>query len=113
MISDKRRHPRFSAQARVRIPELFDGEAMLKDISITGCGIETTMHIDAKLGEQFDMEVICEAESKIGKFSVQVEPVWVRMRDYSCTAGFSIIASPKGKQFQRYVDYLAFRSKSE
>jgi hypothetical protein len=39
-----------------------------------------------------------------------VEARWVRGGDYSCEVGFSITASPKGKAFQRYVDYLSWRS---
>jgi hypothetical protein len=113
MISDKRKHPRYPAQARVRIPGLFHGDALLKDISITGCGIETTMLLDIKMGDQFTMEIICEPASKIGNFEIQVEAKWVRMRDCACEAGFLIIASPKGKQFQRYVDYLSFRSQTK
>ncbi|MDR2900345.1 MAG: PilZ domain-containing protein [Treponema sp.] len=113
MINDKRKHPRYPAQARVRIPEVFDGEALLKDISITGCGIESTMLIDVKSGDQFNMEIICESASKIGNFEIQVEAKWVRMRDCACEVGFAITASPVGKQFQRYVDYLAFRSNSK
>jgi hypothetical protein len=109
MNEDKRKNPRFSAQARVRIPGAFNGEALLKDISITGCCVESTMHIDAKPGAQFPMQVMCETASKIGNFELQVEVKWIRSGDYSCAVGFAIIASPKGKQFQNYVDYLAYR----
>jgi hypothetical protein len=112
MINDnKRKNPRLPAQARVRIPKILDGEAHLKDISITGCGIESTMLLDTKPGDQLSIEIICEPISKIGNFDLQVESKWVRMRDCSCEVGFSIVASPKGKQFQSYVDYLSFRSK--
>lgn len=108
--NNKRKNPRFPTQARVRIPERFDGEALLTDISITGCGIESTVLIDIKSGDQFPMEIICEAASKIGNFVIQVETKWIRMRSSACEAGFLITASPTGEQFQRYVDYLAFRS---
>jgi hypothetical protein len=111
--SNKRKSERFSAQAKVRIPEVFKGEALLKDISITGCGIESTMQINIKPGARFVMEVICEAVSRIEKFDLQVESKWIRTKDSSCEVGFSIIASPVGKQFQRYVDYLSFRSRSK
>jgi hypothetical protein len=110
MFNDKRKNPRFPALARVRIPEVFDGEALLKNISITGCGIESTMLLDIKPGERFRMEIICETASKIGNFEIQVESKWNRMKDCACEVGFLIISSPVGRQFQRYVDYLAFRS---
>jgi hypothetical protein len=110
MINNKRQNNRFPAQARVRIPEAFDGEALLKDISITGCGIESTMLIDIKPGDRFNMKIICESASHIGNFDIQVESKWVKMRDCACEVGFLITASPRGKQFQNYVDYLSFRS---
>jgi hypothetical protein len=113
MFNDKRKNPRFVSYARARVPELFDGEVPLKNISVTGCGIESTMHINAKPGDRFRMEIICEPASNIGNFKLQVESRWVRMNDYSFEAGFSIVESPKGKQFQRYVDYLAFCSQSK
>jgi hypothetical protein len=111
MIKDKRKNKRFPAQAKVRIPDVFNGEAILKDISITGCSIESTMFIDIKPGAQFSMEVICESASKIENFDIRIETKWVRKGDSSCEIGFAIIASPVGKQFQNYVDYLSFRSK--
>ncbi len=113
MINNKRKNVRFPAHARVRIPKVFEGEALLKDLSITGCGIECTMFVDVKPGAQFSMEIIPEVMSNIDKFDIQVESRWIRTGDYSCEIGFSIIASPRGKHFQRYVDYLSFRSQTE
>ncbi len=113
MDIDKRKHPRFPAHARVRIPKLFNGEVLLKDISITGCGIASAVPLNIKQGDRFSMEIICEPASRIGNFDLQVEAMWIRKKDNTCEAGFSIVASPTGKQFEHYVDYLSFRSNSE
>ena len=113
MLNNLRKSARFPAHARVRIPKVFDGEALLKDLSITGCGIESTVYLDVKPGIRYSMEIIPEKSSDVDKFNLEVESRWVRAQDYSCEIGFSIVASPKGKHFQRYVDYLSFRSTAE
>lgn len=113
MANNNRKNSRFSSQARVRIPEVFKGEAVLKDISITGCGIESAKQIDIEPGARLSMEVICEPVSRIDNFDLQVESKWVRKDASYCQVGFAIIASPTGKQFQNYVDYLSFRAQSK
>jgi hypothetical protein len=89
---------------------VFEGEALLKDISITGCCIECTMQVDIKPHREYKIEILPESTANIGKFELAVESRWVRVSAYSCEAGFAVIASPKGKLFQRYVDYLSWRS---
>ncbi|MDR2102023.1 MAG: PilZ domain-containing protein [Treponema sp.] len=89
---------------------VFEGESLLKDISITGCCIECTMQVDVSQNSQYKLEVIPEHAAKIGKFELMVEARWVRSGQDACEIGFSIVASPKGKLFERYVDYLTWRS---
>jgi hypothetical protein len=108
-MMEKRKHIRYTTQAQVRIAEAFDGKALLKDISVTGCGIESTMLMGIELNHRYKMEILPEAASKIGPFEILVEVLWMRPGGYSFEAGFAIVESPKGKQFQRYVDYLSWR----
>jgi hypothetical protein len=56
------------------------------------------------------MNILPEENSGIGSFELVVECKWIHTADYSCDIGFVIIKSPKGKTFQRYVDYLSWRS---
>jgi hypothetical protein len=107
---EQRKNKRYPATARAHIPDLFKGEALLKDLSITGCCIESTMYVDIKLGVQYKVEIIPEAVSRIEKFELLVKSCWIRTGGYSCEIGFSVIASPRGKSFERYVDYLSWRS---
>ncbi|MDR2068414.1 MAG: PilZ domain-containing protein [Spirochaetaceae bacterium] len=108
-MMEKRKQIRYTAHAQARIPEVFDGKVLLKDISVTGCGIESTMFMDIKLNHRYKMDIIPEEASKIGPFEILAEVLWIRAGGYSFEAGFAITASPKGKQFQRYVDYLSWR----
>lgn len=82
----------------------------MKDISVSGCRIEHTMMIDVEQGKHYTVRIKPEQDSNIGEFDLLVEACWVRPNDCACEAGFSIVESPKGKFFQRYVDYLAYRS---
>jgi len=58
---------------------------------------------------QYQLEIKPEKVSHIGSFQLEVECKWVRNDGYTAELGFAITASPKGKKFQRYVDYLAYR----
>ena len=95
--------------ARARINGILEGDNLLKDISITGCCVECTVYADIQSGRQYQLEIDPESAARIGNFSLSVECKWIRSGGYSTEVGFIIIASPKGKQFQRYVDYLAYR----
>jgi hypothetical protein len=108
--SDKRKNRRYPAIAQVRIPEAFSGEALLKDLSVTGCCIECTMNVELKTNSKYTLNIIPEKISKIGGFDLNAECKWIRPDGYSCVIGFDITESPKGKPFERYVDYLSWRS---
>jgi hypothetical protein len=58
----------------------------------------------------YKLEIIPESAAGIGVFELSVESKWIRSGGYSCEIGFSILESPKGKLFQRYVDYLSWRN---
>jgi hypothetical protein len=96
--------------ARARVPALFEGESLLKDISVTGCCIECTMRVEAQPDTKYTISVVPEAASRIEPFELIVEYRWDRSGSDACMIGFFIVESPKGKQFQRYVDYLAYHS---
>jgi len=105
---DGRRSPRYRSLARAQVSEVSGVEGFLKNISITGCCMECTGEADVQPETRYQMVIKPERESHIGSFELQVECKWIRNDGYSVELGFNIIASPKGKQFFRYVDYLAF-----
>ena len=108
--NDKRKNIRYQTTAQVCIPGVLEGDALLKDISITGCSIESTVFAALEPNTAYTLEVKPEAASKIAKFELSVETRWLRTNGDAYEAGFVVTASPKGKQFERYVDYLAWRS---
>ena len=110
IMLENRKNPRFRSFAQVRIPNILGGEHLLKDISITGCCIEFTVITEIQPNNRYQIEVIPEKASKLGSFELTVECRWVHGSSDSSDIGFSVIASPKGRLFQRYVDYLAYRN---
>jgi hypothetical protein len=109
-VLENRKHTRYKTMAQARIPHVLEGENLLKDISITGCCVESTAYADIKPETRYELEIEPEKDSRIKIFQLSVEAKWVKSSGYTGEIGFMVIASPKGRQFQRYVDYLAFRS---
>ena len=111
-VSDNRKNKRFHSIAKAHIDGVDYGEILLKDLSITGCCLESTVYPDIKPGTRHKIEIIPENSANIQKFELTAESVWILSRGYSTEFGFFILESPKGKLFQRYVDYLTWRSKT-
>jgi hypothetical protein len=107
--SEYRFHTRYRSFARVKFQGHIGKENILKNISVVGCCVECTSLADIQVDNQYVLEVMPEAAAKIGRFDLEVKAVWIRASGYSGEVGFAITASPKGKLFQRYVDYLSWR----
>lgn len=83
---------------------------LLKDLSITGCRIQGFTPIALQLNARYKIQIIPEPAVKTGSFELLVESRWIRSREGSYEAAFMVVESPKGKQFESYVDYLVWRS---
>ena len=108
-MKELRKNARYSTLAKVKIKEHGEEEFTLEDLSVTGCRIECSAETEIMPHKLFKLEIIPESEAKIEKFFLGAESKWIRLKGDSCEAGFCITESPKGKQFQRYVDYLSWR----
>ena len=106
---EHRKYSRFLTLAKARIDGANEGETLLRDISVTGCRLECTAYSEIKLNKLYELEIIPESSTKIGTFNLEAESMWTRTGSYSCEIGFTITKSPKGKHFERYVDYLSWR----
>ena len=109
---EARKSVRYQTLAHVEISKVSGGEGLLKNISITGCCVECTGKVDIQPAAEYQLVIKPEKESHIGSFELEVDCKWVRNDGHGTELGFGIIASPKGKQFQYYVDYLAYRHHS-
>jgi hypothetical protein len=106
----ERKSKRLITLATALIEDAFSGEALLKDISVSGCRLEHTANIGVVIGSQYTLTIKPEPASKISGFDILVEARWIEAGNCTCEAGFSIVESPKGKPFQRYVDYLDYKA---
>ena len=109
-MEEKRGNQRFQTQAKVKLEGVDETDIRLKDISVTGCQLLCSGSSEIALNKKYKMEIIPESEANIGLFTLLTESKWIRTGDYVSDVGFFIIESPKGKQFQHYVDYLTWRS---
>jgi len=107
---ENRKHPRYKTKALARIADILEGENLVKDISITGCCVESPAFAEIMPSMIYQLEIIPEKNSKINNFVMEVEVKWLRSSGKGSAIGFGILSSPKGEEFQRYVDYLAYRS---
>ena len=109
LMIEMRKNIRYHTLAKARIEGAFEGETLLKDISITGCRVECTSYAEIKLHSRYRVEIIPEDTANVGMFDLLAESTWIHTEGYSCEIGFMIIEFPRKKLFQRYVDYLSWR----
>ena len=106
-MEEKRGARRYQTHAEVRIEGIDKKDIQLKDISVTGCQVICPNCEEIVLNKKYKIEIIPENKAKIGLFDLVVESKWIHANGNNIGIGFSIVESPKGKQFQRYVDYLS------
>ncbi len=111
-MRENRKSPRYATIAHATVNGLAVGDAVLRDLSITGCRLEFSAAVALTEGSRYKIVVQPEAVAQVEDFELEVESRWSRTDYDSFEVGFFILASPKGKAFLRYVDYLAWRSKS-
>jgi hypothetical protein len=111
-MAESRNNPRYQTLAIARISGHPEYEGLLKNISVTGCCVEYTVKADILPHTQYKLEIVPEKGLKIDNFELLVEQKWIRSDGYSTDVGFIIDASPKGKHFQDYVDYLSYHNPS-
>jgi hypothetical protein len=107
--TENRKNHRYPSIARAKIPGAFTGDALLKDLSITGCRIECTVHVDVQENSTYTIKVYPEKEARVGAFELVTECKWLRPGGYSCDIGFAVKESPRKKDFEKYGDYLSWR----
>jgi len=108
-MTDQRKSERFQTIAKVIIDGNNKVETVLKDISVTGCCVVCPAFSEIELSSKYELEITPESSANIGLFELIVESKWIKTGGNSFEIGFFILESPKGKHFQRYVDYLSWR----
>jgi len=108
-MRENRISPRYHTLGHARIPGVLRDDFLIRNISITGCCLECAGNVSLpKPCEIFKVEVRPEIAARIGKFEFEAECKWVRKNENSSEIGLTVSASPQGKFFQNYVDYIAY-----
>ncbi|MDR3170114.1 MAG: hypothetical protein LBU17_00635 [Treponema sp.] len=76
-MAKNRGNIRYNVYAEAHIPEIVNGDVSLKDISSSGCCIESSVPLDLMLNTRYKIQVIPEPAAKIGKFELLVESRWM------------------------------------
>jgi hypothetical protein len=98
------RAPRYSSVARVRING-FEGEAVLRNVSIGGFRMESRTYAAIKTGEHYTMQMQPEASANVPAFKLDVEVRWIQSSETSFAVGFLITSAP-GNLYEKYIDSI-------
>lgn len=113
-MKNLRSYPRYPAFAHARILTPYEEEALLRDLSVTGCCIEFTAMGELTVGDACELIIIPEVTASVAPFMLETMVCWCHANYDTFDVGFSICVSPKGKKFfMRYVNYLAWRTASK
>jgi hypothetical protein len=105
------RPPRYSCAAYVSING-FEGQALLRNISIGGFCLESRTYAALKQGEEHSMTITSDSTSGLAPFEIKVEVRWVRSTETSFNAGFAMVKSSVGNRaMEKYIDYLKVHSR--
>jgi hypothetical protein len=99
------RSPRYVSVARVCING-FEGEAVLRNISIGGFRIESRTYASITVGEHYVMWIRPEAVSKLSSIELEVEVRWIQSTETNFSAGLLVVKQPVDQSFAKYIDFI-------
>jgi hypothetical protein len=106
-MGEKRKHIRYASSAAVQAG---DRVYSLKDISLSGCCLRCPDNAGALgLDREYKVTVMPEPEAQVIPFDLLIELCWSRDTEGVHELGCFITGFPKGKQYQRFADYMAWR----
>jgi hypothetical protein len=102
-----RENPRYDTLADF-VVEGFEGEGLLKNISLPGLCLESATYVALAPKERYNIKIIPETLSHVGPFGVRAEVNWIKSTELSFEAGFSIIEpyQDKSSPIGRYIEFL-------
>lgn len=110
-MNENRINPRFKTIGQAYIAGIIDKGLLLKNISITGCCLKSTVKTDKiKIGENYTIKIKSRNFFKNYEFDIKAECKWLRKASAYGEIGFNITVSPTGKNFQNYVDFITAHS---
>jgi hypothetical protein len=99
------RAPRFNTLARVSING-FEGEAVLKNISVGGFCMESRTYAAITPGERYIMRILPESSFNLSPFELEVEGRWVQSTEKKFSSGFLIAMPPPNRALEKYIEQI-------
>jgi hypothetical protein len=101
----KRGAPRYSLNAGIEV-EGFEGEGSLKNISISGCCMESSTYVSIKPDEVYKVIIKPDTSDNMEPFSYKVKATWTKSSETLFQAGFTLENSQNNTQMKEYVEIL-------
>jgi hypothetical protein len=94
-----------NTMARVAING-FEGEALLKNISVGGFCMESGTFAALGVGEQYIINITPENNSRLSSFDLEIEVRWIKSTEKNFMTGFLIINPSGNRSLEKYIEYV-------
>jgi hypothetical protein len=101
----EREAPRYVTNGSILIAG-YEGEGLLKNISVTGCCLESVTYIAIVPDKVYQVTIVPAANIKLTPFTLNMIVTWTKSSEMSFETGFSIENDQKNTQMERYVELL-------
>jgi hypothetical protein len=104
-VFHKRGAPRYATNAGISIAG-FEGEGLLKNISLSGCCLASVTYAAIVPGQVYQVTLVPGRNAGLEPFGVNLTANWTKSSETLFEAGFSLEESRTNHQLEHYVEYL-------
>ena len=105
-VFQMRETPRFASGAGISI-EGFEGEGLVRNISMTGCCMESVTYVAIKPNDVYQVRIIPGANEKIEPFTMKLTVTWIKSCETLFEAGFHVEGGQAGSSpIKQYAERL-------
>jgi hypothetical protein len=102
-----RKEYRFLSKAQIYIAtDNSEIKAELRDISIHGLSIKSVDFLNIVPNTVYKIAIIPENEAAVGKFHLEIQSRWIKMKNLTVESGFSLMTPLDEAEFEQYLQYL-------
>ena len=101
--------PRFASRAGISI-EGFEGEGLVRNVSMTGCCMESITYVAVKPNDVYQVRILPNADDKEQPFTARLVVTWIKSSETLFEAGFHVEANQvDNSPIRRYAETLQAR----
>jgi hypothetical protein len=104
-VFQEREMPRFAANGGISI-EGFEGEGLLKNISISGCCLESVTYVAITPNQAYQVTLKPGECTNMESFTLKLLVNWTKSSETLFEAGFSLEEGRKNPLLERYAEQL-------